>query len=104
MAFGTARDKRTKNIEPGDLIFGERGMVTVGIEIVAAIQRNQRAFESSDGSVELVQRDIAFAKGLRKERPIGAVGIECFQQLRRRIAHLKGRVERPLHLFLETGL
>ena len=69
VAFGAARHKRTKNIEPGDLVLRERGMVTVGIKVITTIERNERALERSDGGVEMGQRDVGVAKGRGKKRP-----------------------------------
>ena len=41
MALGAACDKRAKHIEAGFFFFGECRMVAMGVEIVAAIERNQ---------------------------------------------------------------
>ena len=41
MALGAACDKRSKHIETRFFFFGECRMVAMGVEIVAAIERNQ---------------------------------------------------------------
>ena len=66
MALRATGNKRTEHIEPGDFIFVECRMIAVRIQIVAAVQRDQRTFKSRDGGIDLVEGDGCFPKGLRK--------------------------------------
>ena len=96
VALGTARDERAEHVQALDLTLGERGVVAVDVAVVAAVERDQRGLESGERREDLLFRDRAgiVREGFLEQATVGCVAVQAREQLRRRVAHLFGRVER----------
>ena len=55
VALGATGDERPEDIEPRDLVFVKRRMVTMRIQVVAAIERDQRTLEGGDRGIDLAR-------------------------------------------------